>query len=399
MTVQVGIVGKPNTGKSTFFAASTLIDVKRAPYPFTTIEPNVGVGYVRVQCVCKELGVKDNPRNSICIDGWRFIPVELIDVAGLVPGAWEGRGLGNMFLDHLRRAPVLIHVVDASGGTDEEGRPVPPGTHDPLQDVFFLEKEFAMWMLQVVSRDWEKISKLIDLQKKYDELYAKFTGLGVDVGVVDKALEELSLKTKKATSWTREDLMHLVEYVMRKAKPMVIAANKADLDVSEDNIKRMAKELGDRYTVVPTSAEAELALRKAEKAGLIRYIPGDPDFEIVGKPTREQEKALEYIREKVLKRWGSTGVQKAIDTAVFEKLGMIVVFPVENEKKFSDSHGNVLPDALLVSKEATARDLAYQIHTDIGRRFSFAIDARTGQRVSASEKLRHRMVIKIVVAH
>ncbi|MFZ8854796.1 MAG: GTPase, partial [Thermofilaceae archaeon] len=152
--IQVGVVGKPNTGKSTFFAAATLLDVKRAPYPFTTIEPNVGVGHVKVRCVCRDLGVVDNPRNSVCIEGWRFVPVELVDVAGLVPGAWQGRGLGNMFLDHVRRAPVLIHVVDASGSTDEEGRVVKPGSHDPVQDVIFFEREFEMWMYQVVSRDW-----------------------------------------------------------------------------------------------------------------------------------------------------------------------------------------------------------------------------------------------------
>jgi len=397
--IQVGIVGKPNTGKSTFFAAATLIDVKRAPYPFTTINPNIGIGYVKIQCVCRELGVKDSPRNSICIDGWRFVPVELIDVAGLVPGAWQGRGLGNMFLDHLRRAPVLIHVVDASGSTNEEGQPVPPGTHDPLKDVAFLEKELEMWVYQILSKDWEKISKLIDFQKNYEELYAKFTGLGISTSIVDQAIDELGLRGKKATSWSQENLLDLVRFLLKKAKPIVIAANKADIDVSIDNIKRMQQELGDRYIVVPTSAEAELALRKADKAGLIRYLPGDGDFEITGNPTSDQRKALEYIREKVLKRWGSTGVQEAINKAVFEKLGMIVVFPVENEKTFSDSKGNVLPDAFLVKEDATPRDLAFEIHTEIGKRFAFAIDARTGRRLSSNDKLTHRMVIKIVTSH
>jgi ribosome-binding ATPase YchF (GTP1/OBG family) len=396
--IQIGIVGKPNTGKSTFFAGATLIDVKRAPYPFTTIKPNVGVGYVRTECVCKELGVRDSPRNSICIDGWRFIPVELIDVAGLVPGAWEGRGLGNMFLDHLRRAPVLIHVVDASGSTDEEGQPVPPGTRDPLEDVAFLEKELEMWVYQIISKDWEKISKLIDFQRNYDELYSKFTGLGISSCLVDRAIDELGLRGKKATSWSQSNLLDLIRFLLKKAKPVVIAANKADLDVSVDNIKRMTQELKG-YEVIPTSAEAELALRKAGKAGLVRYLPGDGDFEVTGNLTREQMRALEYIREKVLKRWGSTGVQRAINTAVFDKLGMIVVFPVENEKMFSDSKGNVLPDALLVSGDSTPKDLAFEIHTEIGKRFAFAIDARTGRRLSSNDKLSHRMVVKIVTSH
>ena len=396
--LEVGIVGKPNTGKSTFFAAATLLEVKRAPYPFTTIEPNRGIGYVRVKCVCRELGVQDNPRNSICIEGWRFVPVELIDVAGLVPGAWQGRGLGNMFLDHLRRAPALIHVVDAAGATDEEGRPVKPGTRDPLEDVLFLEKEIEMWMLQVISRDWDKLARSIEYTKKFEDLLSRFAGLGVKPQVVQRAMEELGLLSKRPTSWTQEDLMQLVRLARSMSKPMLLAANKADIPVAADNIKKLKSSLGNRYIVVPTSAEAELALRRAAKAGLIRYVPGSPDFEVVGRLEPAQRKALEYIRENVLKPYGSTGVQEALDRAVFDLLGMIAVFPVENEKKLSDSKGNVLPDVYLVHREATARDLAYEIHTELGERFAFALDALTGRRIGAEERLSHRMVVKIVTA-
>lgn len=396
MAIQIGVVGKPNTGKSTFFAAATLIDVKRAPYPFTTINPNIGIGYVKLKCVCEELGVKDNPRNSICVNGWRFAPVELIDVAGLVPGAWEGRGLGNMFLDHLRRAPVLLHVVDAAGATDEEGRPVKPGSHDPLEDVEFLEREIVMWMYQILGKEWERVAKLIDLQKNFEELYSRLSGLGVRREVVQRAIEELGLSSKRASQWSKDDLLQLVKRLREMSKPMVIVANKADLDPAEDNIKRMMRELEPRYKVVPASAEAELALRKAAKAGLVEYTPGEGDFKVVGALKPEQEKALEYIREKVLKRWGSTGVQKAIDTAVFDVMGMIAVFPVENEKKFSDHQGNVLPDVYLVPGSTTAREFAYMIHTDLGEKFVAAVDARTGRRIGADEKLAHRMVIKIV---
>ncbi len=113
--MQVGIVGKPNAGKSTFFSAATLTVVPIANYPFTTIKPNRGISYLRTRCVCRELGVQDRPRNSRCVDGERFIPVELIDCPGLVPGASTGRGLGNQFLDDLRKADALIHVIDARG--------------------------------------------------------------------------------------------------------------------------------------------------------------------------------------------------------------------------------------------------------------------------------------------
>jgi ribosome-binding ATPase YchF (GTP1/OBG family) len=396
--IQVGVVGKPNTGKSTFFAAATLLDVKRAPYPFTTIEPNVGVGHVKVRCVCRDLGVVDNPRNSVCIEGWRFVPVELIDVAGLVPGAWQGRGLGNMFLDHVRRAPVLIHVVDASGSTDEEGRVVKPGSHDPVQDVIFFEREFEMWMYQVISRDWERLSKTIEYTRKFDELYSRFAGLGIKPQVVQQVVEELGLSGKRVTQWSQDDLMSLVREARRASKPILIAANKADLPTAPDNIKRLTEQFKGRYVVVPTSAEAELALRKAAKAGLIKYIPGSSSFEVVGRLTPEQRKALDYIEENVLKRYGSTGVQEALDKAVFELLGMIAVFPVENEKKLTDSKGNVLPDVYLVHRDSTARDLAYEIHTELGEKFAFAIDALTGRRLGSDEKLSHRMIVKIVTA-
>ncbi len=398
MPVQLGLVGKPNTGKSTFFSAATLTEVKRAPYPFTTIDPNVGVAHVKIRCVCRELGVKDNPRNSICIEGWRFIPVELIDVAGLVPDAWKGRGLGNRFLDHVRRASALVHVIDASGSTDEEGRPVKPGTYDPLRDVEFLERELDMWMFQLLKKDWDKMAKVMDLKKDYEELYSRFSGLEISREAVLAAIEELGLHAKKTVNWSDEDILSLVRLVRKRAKPIVIAANKADVDPAEDNIKRLKEELKGRYIVVPTSAEAELALKKAAKAGLIRYIPGDSDFEVVGKLTRKQEEALEYIREKVLKRYGSTGVQDALDKTVFDALGMIAVYPVENENKFTDHKGNVLPDVYLLPPGSTARDLAYMIHSDLGERFAFAIDAVTKRRLSADEQLKHRMVVKIVLS-
>lgn len=390
-------MGKPNVGKSTFFSAATLVDVKIAPYPFTTIDANRGIGYVRVECVCKELGVEDDPRNSLCIKGWRFVPVELIDVAGLVPGAWQGRGLGNRFLDELRRANVLIHVVDAAGATDFEGRPVKPGTHDPLEDVRFLEEEIAMWIYQIVARDWDRTARTLEIRRQNlaAELYKRLSGLGFTLEHIDKALSQLDLYSKRPTSWSDSDLLELAK-TLRENKPIVIAANKCDLPQAEDNTRNLVKELNGRYVVVPTSAEAELALRKAARRGLIEYLPGDPDFEIVGEPTEKQRRVLEYIRERVLKKWGSTGVQQAINAAFLEALGLIAVFPVENEHKFTDHSGRVLPDVFLVPKETTARDLAYMIHTELGERFLCAIDAKSKRRLAADARLEHRMVVKIV---
>ena len=394
--VQVGIVGKPNAGKSTFFAAATMRDVGIAPVPFTTVEPNVGIGYVRVECHCVELGLQCSPRNSFIMGRYRFVPVQLIDVAGLVPGAWQGRGLGNRFLDHVRRAPVLVHVVDASGGTDEEGRVVRPGTHDPLRDVEFLEGELAMWMTQMLERDWDRVVRAVEYAKQrlQDVLYERLSGLGFSRGVVEAALDDAGLRSVSPSKWGGDALPRFARALLRLGKPMVIAANKIDVEPAPSNYERMRGALGDR-PVVPTSAEAELALRRAQARGIVRYVPGDPDFEVVGAPTEQQRGALERIRA-VMARWGGTGVVRALNAAVFDALGYVAVFPVEDERRLSDREGNVLPDVLLVPRGATARDVAYMIHTDLGEGFVTAIDVQSGRRLAADAPVRHRMIIKIV---
>ncbi|MCS7386419.1 MAG: redox-regulated ATPase YchF [archaeon GB-1867-005] len=401
MPRQAGLVGKPNTGKSTFFSAATLAPAKRAPYPFTTIEPNRGIAYVKVKCICRELGVKDNPKNSLCINGYRLIPVELIDVAGLVPDAWKGRGLGNKFLDELRRAEVLIHVVDASGGTDSEGRPVKLGSHDPCEDVRFLEREIAMWIAQILMRDWKRTSRLIEMAKEDlpSALAERLSGLQISRGHVAEALKLADLEGKKPSSWSEEDIMKFASELRKTSKPIIIAANKIDMPTARGNIEKMRREFKD-YIIVPCSAEAELALRRAAEKGLIIYEPGSSDFDIVKpeKLTRRQMSALEVIREKVLKPWGSTGVQEVINRAFLELLEMIVVYPVEDANKLSDHDGNVLPDALLIKRGTTARQLAYKIHSDLGETFIYAINVRTNQRVGENYQLEMNDIIKIVAA-
>ncbi len=396
-----GLVGPPNAGKSTLFSALTLLDVKIAPYPFTTIEPNVGIGYVRIPCVCKEMNVKDNPRNSLCIRGNRFIPVRVIDIAGLVPGAWKGRGLGNRFLDHVRRADILVLVVDASGTTDSEGRKVKPGSHDPCDDVQFLEREIDMWIYQIIKDDWEHIVKLVNVARKdlKQVLFEKLSGLGITMEHVVDALNETSLESKRVDTWKDADIFKFINTLRKKSKPMIIAANKVDLPTAEDYVEALEETFGKRYRVIPVSAEAELALRKAAKAGLIRYLPGDRDFDIVRpeKLSQRQRRALEYIRENVINKWGSTGVQRLINIAFLEALGMVAVFPVEDENRLIDHSGNVLPDVFLMPKGSTVLDLAYKIHSELGEKFMFAIDVRTRKRLGADYKLKHRDIIKIVV--
>ena len=275
----LGVVGKPNTGKSTFFSAATLAAAEIANYPFTTIKPNRGVGYVRTPCVHEEFKVKDNPKNSLCLDGVRLVPVELIDIAGIVPGAWEGRGLGNQFLDEIRRADALIHVVDASGGTDCEGKTCKPGEHDPLEDVKFLEREITMWMVAILKKDWSKIARTAEADKKgiAAPLEERLTGLGIRRQYVAEAIRRANLNVDKPATWTDEDFYRFVDNLRRLSKPMLIVANKIDLPTAEANLERMKKL---DYMVIPCSAEAELALRRAAEKQLIDYKPGDCDFKI-----------------------------------------------------------------------------------------------------------------------
>jgi ribosome-binding ATPase YchF (GTP1/OBG family) len=385
--LELGIVGKPNTGKTTLFNALTACNAPVASYPFTTIEPNVGVTYVRTKCPCTEMGVKCNPQNSRCVNGTRFVPVRVIDVAGLIEGAHRGRGLGNKFLDNLRMAAVLIHVVDASGSTDSEGRPCQPGTHDPLQDLDFLEKEIDLWLEGIVSKEWEKLERRMKTERidLVDELTKRLSGLGISREHVSRALKDAGFELSKFCSQLR-----------KISKPMLIAANKMDVPTSEQNLERLKKT---GRIVVPISAEAELLLRRASEKGLISYIPGSNDFQVL-KPealTPAQKAALEEVRG-LLKKWGSTGVQELVDKAIREVLGLIVVYPVDDENKLTDKKGNVLPDAFLVPKGTTARELAYKIHTELGETFLYAINARTKMRLSEDYPLQDGDIIRVVAA-
>jgi len=395
----LGVIGKPNTGKSTFFSAATLVAAEIANYPFTTIKPNRGVGYVRTPCVHEEFKVKDNPKNSLCLDGVRLVPVELIDIAGLVPGAWEGRGLGNQFLDEIRQADALIHIVDASGGTDCEGRVCKPGEHDPLEDVKFLEHEITMWMVTILKKDWPKIARTAEADKKgvAVPLEERLTGLGIRRQHVAEAIKRANLNVDKPTTWSDEDFYRFVDTLRRISKPMLIVANKIDLPTAEANLERM-KELD--YMVIPCSAEAELALRRAAEKQLIDYKPGDLNFKVTQpeKLSPNQIKALEAVREKVLQKNGSTGIQNAMNMAYFKLLNMITVYPVEDLEHLSDHNGRVLPDAYLVPKGTTARQFAYLIHTELGESFIYAIDARDKRRIGEDAILKDRDVISIVSA-
>jgi hypothetical protein len=390
----IGLLGKTNVGKSTFFNAATQLNAPVANHPFTTINPNVGIAYARVKCVCTEFKVKDNPIHSVCIEGNRFIPVKLIDVAGLVPGAHEGRGLGNKFLDDARQSDAMIHVVDASGSTDSEGRICSAGTQDPMYDVEFVEKEFDLWLTSIIGRDWDKTVREAEHQgqKLEQQLAKRLSGLAISENDVLDVLNKF--KTKKPSTWNKDDLFEFCRTLRMKSKPVIIAANKADITPADKNVERMKKA---GRIVIPCASEAELLLRRAASKGLIDYLAGDDSFEVKegANLTIEQKRALDLVNT-LMNQLGSTGVQRVINAACFELLKLIVVYPVEDDAKLTDKKGNVLPDAYMIKNGSTARDLAGVIHSDLAKGFLHAVDARSKQRLGADHMLKNGDVIKIV---
>lgn len=384
--ITLALAGKPNCGKSTFFKAATLANVPIANYPFTTIDANHGVAYVRTPCVCKELGLSC----GTCMDGVRFIPIGLIDVAGLVPDAHKGRGLGNQFLDHLRQADAILHILDASGSTDTEGNPVGVGTHDPAGDIEFLEYEMSMWLYGILEKHWSKIQR--SSQGKSSSMVTAIAELIAGLGFTVEQVRAVELESGLDLSHAQEpDLVRFCKRLLSVSKPMMLVGNR--VDEAPDAIVAGLRGRGVRLA----TAAGELALRNAALAGLVKYLPGDPAITLL-KPealSPAQKAGLGKIAA-VMQKFGGTGVQEALNHAVFSLLDLMVVYPVEDEHKYADGKGRVLPDAFLMKKGSTPRDLAFRVHTEIGEGFLHAVDARTKMRVKDTHPLKDRDIIKII---
>ena len=399
--IRIGLIGKTNTGKTTFYNSATLSAAEISNYPFTTKQPNVGNAHAIALCVHKEFDLQDNPKNSRCIDGWRFIPIELVDLPGLIKGAWEGKGLGNQFLSIAAQSDALLHVVDASGSIDASGKIAESGTGDPVADVGDIEEELVMWYLKLFEANRDKISRAItgagiDAVPAITEV---FRGIGVKEEHVKLALDQNKLTSVKVDDFGPQETKDFCWSLRDISKPTLIVANKVDLPSATENFQRLREEYKD-IIVIPASADAELTLRRAETRGVIRYIPGDERFEINEQTSLndKQKWALNFIRKDILGEYMRTGVQFAINVAVFKLLKMNAIYPVANVQNFSDKHGNVLPDVYLLKSGSTVEDLAREIHSELAKGMLYAVDARDGLRLPLDYHLKDRDVLSIVSA-
>ncbi len=406
MTPLIGLVGKPSAGKTTLLNVLAHTNAKTADYPFTTIKPNVGVGFVTTQCVCTEFGVKCEPRTLTCVNGIRQIPIRLIDVAGLVPGAHLGKGMGNQFLTDLATADALIHVVDISGSLNEKGEAVEPGTYDPLNDITWLEDEITYWFMDILKRGWDRLARRVQSEKVpiVEMLLERFSGLKVTKVQIQRALARFrdtnpDIQLEHPKTWTDEDIFLLCRLIREYSKPIVIAANKIDRPTAKENYERLKKKLGDEK-IVPMSALAESVLQQFAQQKKIDYSPfeGKIVFKNENKFDTKEKKIIERIKSEIIDVYGSTGVYNILPKAVFDVLEYIPIYPVADASKLTDNEGRVLPDVFLVPKNTTAREFAGYIHKDLEKNFIHAINARTNRRIGENHELKANDVIKIVAA-
>ena len=402
MTLIIGIVGKPSSGKSTFLNAACLTNVKVSELPFTTIDANRGVAYIKTKCVCRKLNVEDNPLNSKCINGFRFIPINLLDVAGLVPDAHSGKGLGNKFLNDLGKADVLIHIVDITGSLDKTGQLIATGLNDPYEDILFLEEEINLWYKDILEReDWNRFKKAVAGKKKefVNELEKRLSGIKINKEQIILSLKESQLENKNSSSWTEDDLLSFSKNLREISKPILVVANKIDKEIGAENFKKLKEKYNGK--IIPCSALAEHVLRQYEEKNVIQYIPGSNDFEIINeKLLKENEiEMLKKIRTNILQIYGGTGVQEVLNYAIFEIAQHIAVYPVSDVNTLSDNDGNILPDVFLVKKGTHLRNFVRdKIHSDLAKHFIFGMDAKTKKKLGENYELQHNDVVKITSA-
>ena len=416
-------MGKPNVGKSTLFAASTLAKVDIANYPFCTIDPNVGVAFPRARrpCPCGELrarltedgrapeaeesrrGSFCTPRTGTCTGHVRHVPVQLVDVAGLVPGAHEGRGRGNAFLADLAGCDALIQVVDGAGATDEEGQPIAPASDATAaaasiaREVTFLTDEIEHWIAGLLEDGWARGVRRVQAEGERGLqafLVERLSGLGATSSRVGQALEMLRQSRpdlEQPWLWQGEVLRALAKHLRAGLFPLHVAVNKLDL-APEGTLEAVEIDV----PFVGCLADMELGLRRASDAGLLEYDSGSPSFSLNPEASLSdaQRHALERMAQ-TLEAHGGTGVEALLDHVVFGTLDHIVVYPVQDEGRWVDGEGRLLPDALVVPRGITAKSVAGRVHSDLESGFIRGVDGRSRRVVGADHEVEDGDVLKI----
>ena len=400
MPIKIGLIGKTNTGKTTFFNSSTLSSDEISTYPFTTKKSSTSIGYAITLCVHPEFNVIDNPNNSKCKDGWRYIPIELIDLPGLLKDSWKGKGLGNQFLSIASQSDALLHVVDASGSIDSSGRIAEVGSGDPVSDFADIEEELNMWYQKIFEGNRDKLKKIAESDNdQINALTQLYQGMGVKKSHVKEALRITQLEEKIIENYDIKDSKKFSTELRRISKPTLIVANKIDVKGASKNFQRLRERYNDMI-VIPASADSELSLRRAEQSELIKYSPGSEQFDILrtNDLNQKQRDALDFIKSNIMGEYMRTGVQFAINVTVFKLLKMNSIYPVTIPEKLSDKKGRVLPDLILLKDGSTIVDLAKEIHSDLTKGLLYAKDLRYNLRVPTNYQLRDRDVISLVSA-
>ncbi|KAF0688145.1 Aste57867_20217 [Aphanomyces stellatus] len=403
MELVIGCVGKPSAGKSTFFNAVTDGKAKVGNFPFTTIEPNEGITYYMTECPCKSRGKSDvcKPKYGQCVGGTRHIPVKLLDVAGLIPGASEGAGLGNKFLDDLRHAHVLLHIIDVSGTTNEKGEATIG--YNPLNDADWLTMEIHNWVYNNLWRRWVSIARrhAATQSSLRATFQAQLSGYGASAATILAMLDAMGDQTKEPcvlTSWGEPEVHALVDAFLAQRFPTILVLNKADVGNETDkNIENVVDKYGgDRCFVA--SAASEVFLRNMHAKRHIRYDPGDMVYTTAEDDASllpllpKMSARLDQVSDMVLFRHGSTGVRAAINAAV-QLSNMVVVYPVKSLKNFTTTDGDVFGHAVLVRQGTTVRDVAHVLSPVVGANYLYA-EGEDGRRLAEDEVATNNLIVK-----
>ncbi len=322
MSLNCGIVGLPNVGKSTIFQAITSAPAEAANYPFCTIEPNVGIVAVTDERLDK-LSELFHPQ--------RVLPavVEFVDIAGLVKGASKGEGLGNQFLGHIRSVDAIVHVVRCF---DDHNIIHVNGKVDPLNDIETINIELALADLEVVEKRLANIPKLLKTQNKEILTKAK-----VQAPILERLVKSLSegIPARK-TDISPEEALAIKDLNLITLKKMLYLCNvdEAHINVDNDHIKQVR----------------EYGVKNDEE---VFKICGKLEAEVSNFSTPEERK--QFLSEMGL---STTGLAQ-LTTIAYRMLGLMTYFTV-GEKEVR---------AWTFERGYKAPECAGIIHTDFQKGF------------------------------